>query len=262
MRQSGQRFAPGSRMDTPETLKFVLVHGAWHGGWCWRDVAALLRADGHAVTTPTLTGLGERRHLLRRDTALDVFVADVVNHIEAEELDDVVLVGHSFSGAVITGVADRIPGRLRHLVYLDAVILQDGCSAFGALPPELAAARRRLADQEGGGIAIPPPDLTAFGIPEAHPLAGWVGRRLTPHPLAAYESPLRLRHPVGNGVPRTYVACTEPPYGPTRSSRDWVRGQPGWAWVDFPSGHDAMILAPGALARLLAALAATGAGDG
>jgi len=120
-----------------ETRTYVLVHGAWHGGWCWRDVAALLRAQGHRVTTPTLTGLGERRHLMSRDITLDTFVADILNHIEAEELDDIILVGHSHAGIAISGVADRIPERIRHLVYLDAVILESGVTAFDMLPPEV-----------------------------------------------------------------------------------------------------------------------------
>src|SRR5262245_27195504 len=115
----------GKSMENRERVEaktYVLVHGAWHGGWCWQAVARLLRAQGHQVTTPTQTGLGERRHLLRRGITLDVFVADIVNHIESEELKDVILVGHSFGGVSISGVADRIADRIRHLVYLDAVI--------------------------------------------------------------------------------------------------------------------------------------------
>src|SRR5262245_47912163 len=120
------------------TKTYVLVHGAWHGAWCWRDVAAALRAKGHHVTTPTQTGVGERSHLMSRDITLDTFVADIVNHIETEELSDVILVGHSFGGVSITGAADRIPSRLRHLVYLDGVILQDGHNVFSTVPPDVA----------------------------------------------------------------------------------------------------------------------------
>src|SRR5262245_36433174 len=105
---------------------YVLVHGANHGGWCWSRVAALLRAEGHSVYAPTLTGLGERAHLLSREITLDTFIQDIQSVIECEELSDVILVGHSFAGAVISGVADRIPELLEHLVYLDAVVLQHG----------------------------------------------------------------------------------------------------------------------------------------
>ncbi len=108
---------------------FVLVHGAWHGGWCWRDVRAILRAGGHEAFTPTLTGLGERSHLLSRDIDMNTHVADVANTIVWEELEDVVLVGHSYGGNVITGVADRMKDRLAHAVYLDAFVPKDGDSS-------------------------------------------------------------------------------------------------------------------------------------
>lgn len=233
---------------------FVLLHGAWHGGWCWARVAEALRAAGHRVTTPTQTGLGERRHLMSRDITLETFVLDLVNHIEAEELHDVILVGHSFGGAAISGAADRIPERIRHLVYLDSVILEDGQPPFSTLPAEVVAGRRRQAQEEGGGVFIPAPPPPAFGVPADHPEAAWVARRLTPHPLGTYESPLRLSNPVGNGLPRTYVACTDPLYGPLEAARRWVRGRPGWNWSEIATGHDAMITAPAELARLLAGI--------
>lgn len=239
-------------MAEPRT--FVLLHGAWHGGWCWRDVAAALRARGHRVTTPTQTGLGERRHLLSAQITLETFVADLVGHLEAEELTDAVLVGHSFGGLAISGAADRVPERIRHLVFLDSMILEDGQAPFDAVPPEVAAARRALARKHGAGVAIPPPPVTAFGIPEDHPLAPWVARRLTPHPIGTYESPLRLRNPVGNGLPCTYIACTDPSYAPLAQVRDRVRGRKGWDWQEIATGHDAMVMAPAALAGMLSAI--------
>lgn len=153
---------------------YVLVHGAWHGGWCWKEVADALRGMGHRVTTPTQTGLGERRHLLNRDITLDTFVADVVNHIEAEELNDVILVGHSFGGTSISGAADKLPNRIRHLVYLDSVILENGKSVFSALPPDVVAARKKMVAEQGQGMFIPAPPPTAFGIPAEHASAEWV----------------------------------------------------------------------------------------
>ena len=99
---------------------------------------------------------------------------------------------------------------------------------------------------------MPIPDLSAFGIPETHPLAAWVRRRLTPHPVGSYESALRLAYPVGNGRPRTYIACTSPPYTPMESSREWVKRQADWNWRELTTGHDAMILAPTELSALLA----------
>jgi pimeloyl-ACP methyl ester carboxylesterase len=209
---------------------------------------------GHRVSTPTQTGVGERKHLLSKDITLDTFVADVVNHIEAEELNDVILVGHSFGGASITGAADKIPNRIRHLVYLDGGILENGKSVFSTLPPDVVAARRKIVAEQGQGIFIPPPAPTAFGIPENHPSADWVKRRLTPHPVGTYDSPLWIDNPVGNGRPRTYIVCTNPIYGPLEATRQWVKKQEDWKWQEIATGHDAPVLAPAELARMLAAI--------
>src|SRR5919205_1150033 len=227
---------------------YVLLHGAWHGGWCWRPVADALRAQGHWVFTPTQTGVGERKHLLSREITLDSFVTDLANVIEAEDLQDIILVGHSFGGLAISGVADRMPERIRHLVYLDSLILEGGQSPFGVLPPEVVASRRKLVEEQGNGIAIPAPPVTAFGIPEDHPSAAWVRRHLTPHPVGTYESPLKLTKPVGNGRPRTYIQCVNPVYAPLEPVRQWVKRQQGWAWKEIAAGHDAMVTNPAELA--------------
>jgi pimeloyl-ACP methyl ester carboxylesterase len=171
--------------------------------------------DGHRVSTPTQTGVEERKHLLSKDITLDTFATDIINHIEAEEFDEVILVGHSFAGTSITGVADKIPKRIRHLVYVDSTILENGQSVFNVLPPDVVAARRKLVAEQGQGIFIPAPPPTAFGIPENHPSADWVKRRLTPHPVSAFDSPMRINNPVANGRHRTYIHCTKPVYGPS-----------------------------------------------
>ena len=230
-----------------EARTFVLVHGAWHGGWCWSRVAALLRARGHRVFTPTQTGLGERAHLLSRDITFATFVQDIMGVFEAEELDDVVLVGHSFGGSSISGVADRVPERVRRLVYLDARILENGESPMDG--SALAGERRKLAE-ESGGLSLPAPPPAAFGVPEG-PDADWLARRMTPHPFSVFCSSLALDHPVGNGRPCTYLCCTDPIYGPLESSRRWAKGRPGWAWQEIATGHDAMVTAPDQLARML-----------
>src|SRR5262249_37605119 len=118
---------------------FVLVHGAWHGSWCWKRVREALRARGHVVFTPTLTGVGERPHLLAPDINLDTHIEDVANLIRLEELTDVVLCGHSYGGCVIGGVVDRVPERIGALVYLDAFILENGQSLHDTLPPDQRA---------------------------------------------------------------------------------------------------------------------------
>lgn len=229
---------------------FVLVHGAWHGGWCWSRVADRLRAAGHRVFTPTQTGLGERRHLLSKDITLDTFTTDIVNVIEAEELNDIVLVGHSFGGNAISGVADRMPERIRHLVYLDSLVVEGGKAPFDNLSPDVVAARRRAAEESSGGVSLPNPPPSVFGVLDAVD-AGWVRRRLTPHPISTYTSKLNISGPVGNHLPRTYVHCTNPSYEALQASRDWVKAQQGWRWAEIATGHDAMVSAPDELARLL-----------
>lgn len=242
----------GDRMAAAQTSArtFVLVHGAWHGGWCWSRVADRLRAAGHQVFTPTQTGLGERKHLLSKDITLDTFRNDIVNVIEAEELSKIVLVGHSFGGLAISGVADVMPERIRHLVYLDSLMVEGGKSPFDCLPADVVAARRKLAEESSGGLSLPNPPPSAFGVSDAEDTE-WVKRRLTPHPLSTYTSKQNIKGPVGNHLPRTYVHCTGPSYGALQASRDWVKAQQGWRFAEIATGHDAMVTSPDELARLL-----------
>ncbi|GAA1846791.1 alpha/beta fold hydrolase [Pseudonocardia ailaonensis] len=225
---------------------FVLVHGACHGGWCWRKVAEPLRAAGHRVFTPTLTGLGERAHLLTPETGLATMIADVVAVLECEELTDVVLVGHSFGALPVLGAADRVPERIRRLVILDGLVVEPGTSGFDLIPPEAVARReadaRRLADQSGHGLAFPAPPARAFGVTDADDVA-WVDRRVTGQPLRSYREPLVLRNPLGNGLPTTYVHCTDPVYGALAASLPIV-DRMGWEVRELATGHDLMITAP------------------
>lgn len=234
--------------------RFVLVHGAWHGGWCWDRVAGRLRAEGHVVLAPTLPGLGERAHLLSSALTVDACVEDLQRQIEAWSGEPVVLVGHSFGGSVALGVADRSPKRIERLVLLDALVLENGESAFSTLEPEIVAARRRAVAERGGGLAMPVPPVSAFGVPEEHPDAVLMRHRLTPHLVATYESPLTLRHPVGNGRPCVYIHCTRPDYAPLEASRLRARTRTDWAWLEIATGHDAMITAPDLLSDMLARL--------
>ena len=233
-------------------MNFVFVHGAWHGGWCWRDVAAVLRTAGHQVFTPTMTGLGERAHLLNAQVGLSTFIDDIAAVILSEELDNVVLVGHSFGGHVINGVADRMPQLLRQLIYLDGLVVQHGQSALSIMPPAVQAERNRTMDAEGLRMTIPSPDQ--FGLSDPAQLA-WVMRQLTPHPLKGYTEPLQLQHPLGNGLPKTYIAVTDPWYPPLAELRLSVRSQPDWDWRELAACHNAMVSAPLALASLLMELA-------
>ena len=194
---------------------YVLVHGAWHGGWCWARVAERLRAAGHRVFTPTLTGLGDRAHLIAPNVGLATHVEDVVSTLDMEDLSDVVLVGHSFGGAVIGGVADARADRIRRLVFLDALLLQSGQSPFSQLPREMVEARKAGAIKTSGlfgeTLAMPPPPPSVFGVTDASD-AAWVASRLKPHPIKTYEDSLELKRPLGAGRPTTYIACTNPTY--------------------------------------------------
>src|SRR5262249_12496191 len=165
---------------------FVLVHGAWHGGWCWNKVASILREQGHSVFTPTQTGLGERSHLLSKSIDLDVFITDIANVLKWEDLNDVILVGHSFGGNAIPGVADRMRERVRRLVYLDAVILENGQSVFSQLPKDVVEARTKAAEQTSGGLSIPAPSPSAFGITDSAPTQV-LWSPLTPQPFPTHR---------------------------------------------------------------------------
>jgi pimeloyl-ACP methyl ester carboxylesterase len=234
----------------PGPKTYVLVHGAFHGGWCWSRVAERLRAAGHRVFTPTQTGLGERSHPFSKDIDLSVFVQDIVNVIEFEELSDVILVGHSFGGNAITGVADRIPQRLRHVVYLDAVIAHSGKSVKDWEAPATVAARMKAAQDFDGGISFPPSKPEAFGVTDPAD-AAWLSRRLTPHPVRTYTTALTLKNPPGNNLPRTYIRCTNPLYVGLQPFVDWIKSQPGWNHLEIATGHDAMVAAPQKLADML-----------
>ena len=235
---------------------YVLVHGAWHGGWCWSRVAERLRAAGCRVFTPTCTGLGDRAHLLSPDVGLATFIEDVVSVIETEELNDVILVGHSFGGTVISGAADGLLGRIRHLVYLDAFLPKSGRSPFSLLPPDVVDARRSTAIEApglGGGktLAMPPPPPGAFGVTDPDDVA-WLTRHLRPHPIKTYEDTLVLQHAaLGAGRPKTFIACTIPQYPTIDPTHQWVQSQPDWTYEELATGHDAMVTAPAALTEML-----------
>ena len=232
---------------------YVLVHGAYGGGWIWRDVAEGLRKRGHRVVTPTQTGLGERSHLLSRQITADTHIDDVANVIETDELTNVILVGHSYGGVAVTGVADRMPDRIRHVVYLDALIPENGETAFQTLPAGAPEARRKAAQEQGGGVALPVPGADAFPIP-AGPGKDWFMRRLRPHPIGTYESVVTLKKPAGAGLPVTYVAYTNPALASIEPSRQRAKAKAGWTYKELAVPHDVEIPNPEKVVELLAAI--------
>lgn len=230
----------------------VLVHGAWHGAWCWQRVLPRLQTAGMAAHAVTLTGVGERAHLMAPAIRLQTHVQDVLGVIAANELRRVVLVGHSYGGMVITGVADQLlqshPGLLAALVYVDAVTPHPGESWSSQHAPQTVA--QRLADaQASGGISIAPPDASVFGLSGAD--RDWVNRRQTPQPLGVYQDPLDFDAQRVASVPRTFIDCTSPALATIAVMRQRVRQEPGWDVVELATGHDPMVSEPGALADVL-----------
>ena len=229
---------------------FVLVHGAFHGGWCWRDVAARLRAGGHEVFAPTLTGLGERSHLASPAVDLSTHVLDVVNLLRWEDLGDVVLVGHSYGGMVVTGVAERAADRLASLVYLDALVPEDGQSVFDLQPAERRAAILEEIAANGGRF-WPPRSAAFYGVRDPAQQA-WVDGKCTPQPFGTLFERLRLTAASAGKVARKlYILCTDPPLAYMRRFYDMAGASDGWQTMELATGHDAMVTAPERLAQIL-----------
>jgi pimeloyl-ACP methyl ester carboxylesterase len=227
---------------------FVLVHGGQHGGWCWSRVADRLRTVGAEVFTPTLTGCGERAHLLNPDVSLETMVQDVVGVLEWEELDDVVLVGHSFGGLAVAGTADQVAERIRHLVFLDAALVPDGQSAADQIDDAVFQPWLQMSEEQSGGLSLPifftPADL---GVTDRDD-AAWIERRLTPHPTRGYTDKVHLDNPLGNGLPTTYIGCNQD-LG-LEPSRQLARDM-GWRYETLAVGHNAMVIAPDEVTELL-----------
>jgi pimeloyl-ACP methyl ester carboxylesterase len=229
---------------------FVLVHGAWHGGWCWQKVAPPLHAAGHDVLTPTLTGLGERAHLLTPAVDLDTHVQDILGVLQYEDLTDVILVGHSYAGMIVTAVAARTPEWLAGLVYLDAFVPDGEQSVMDMLPPPVADSFRRRAAAEGEGWQLPPPRLEGIGVSDPATLA-WATPRLTPQPLTTFEQPVRQDR-AAMSLPRAYIYCAAKPQPDSFTDiASRLRNADGWQYAELATGHDAPLTAPDELAALL-----------
>jgi pimeloyl-ACP methyl ester carboxylesterase len=220
---------------------FVLVHGAWHGSWCWARVRNALSGAGHEVFTPTLTGVGERSHLLSPTVNLSTHIDDVVNLIKWEGLSDIVLCGHSYAGGVISGVADRLASRIRSLVYLDAFVLNAGESIHDVLPAEAGQMQRDLAKEHGEGWKVPPIPAEAFNVNVAD--RDWVDRQCTLHPLACFTQKLVLSGAGAAISDVTYIEATNYPESVFAGSRERAR-QKGWKLQEVFSGHDVMLDLP------------------
>jgi pimeloyl-ACP methyl ester carboxylesterase len=237
---------------------YVLVHGGAHGGWCYQRVARILRSTGHELYTPTMTGLGERSHLVRPDIDLDTHIADIVAVLHFEDLHDGILVGHSYGGMVITGVADRATERVGRLVYLDAATPANGQSLVDVAGPLLEMARAQARFVDGVELVLAPGTEPAvmrnYGVTDADDVA-WMDARLTPHPWACFEQKLHLEHEDAvRAIPQWHIVCTS-----TLAVRDpelVARARAEGRLWDVDTGHDLMITEPDAVAAYLEQVAA------
>ena len=228
---------------------FVLVHGAWHGSWCWKRVRKALQARGYDVFTPTLTGVGERAHLLSPQVNLDTHIDDVVNLIQWEELSDVVLCGHSYGGCVISGVADRMADRIGALVYLDAFVLQDGQCLHDTLPPaQKKTCSSNSRAKHGEGWKVPPIPAEVFNVNVGD--RDWVNRQCTMQSLATFQQVIRLERK-GDAVQNvTFILASgwnDSPF-PVFYERANAKG---WKTLTIPCGHDVMLDRPDELTSAL-----------
>ena len=236
--------------DKSQQPVFVLVHGAWHGGWCWQKVSEKLRTEGSLVYTPTLSGMGEHKNTLSKAVDLNTHITDIVNLIVMEDLHHVVLVGHSYAGAVIAGVADRVPERLEKLVYLDALLVKNGQSALSVNPKESQDFFTKSAMDFDQGLSIPAPSSAWFGVTDSTAIK-WTNERLTNHPFKTFTQPLLLKHPYGNHLPLIFIACTNPQLGAIDPFVRETKNSNEWKYYELKTGHDAMISMPNELATLL-----------
>lgn len=228
----------------------VLVHGAWHGAWCWDRLVPLLRNQDCIVHAPTLPGLGERRAELSSAITLDTHVSEIAGLLASLQLSNVVLVGHSYGGVVITGVADREALRIRRLIYLDALTLDHGESLSSIIGTERWGQMTKAAQEHGAGVGLPSPPAAAFGVLDPSD-AAFVTPRLTLQPINTFAQTLQLKHPFGNGLPKVYIDCNDPSMAAVAPFKARVRSQSDWIYESLATGHDAMLSAPTSLAELL-----------
>ena len=230
----------------------VLIHGGWHGGRCWKKLAPLLRVAGHDVHAPTLTGLGERAHLLCPEITLSTHVQDIVALLKYEDLQGVVLVGHSYGGMVM---AEEVSERLAQLVYLDAFVPLDGQALGDLADPAFYAGLEARAQADGEGWRVPPPPLARWGITGEADL-NWMRDRVGPHPLITFKEAVRLKNEVAASLPRTFIYCTDKPAGDSLAPlAKRLREEAGWSYRELAAGHDAMVTAPKELAAVLVEIA-------
>jgi pimeloyl-ACP methyl ester carboxylesterase len=234
-----------------ERKTFVLVHGSWHGGWCWRRVADRLESRGHKVFAPTLTGLGERVHLLSASVDLDTHITDVVNVIKFENLRDVVLVGHSYAGCVVSGVAEQVLPNIASIVFVDAFLPQNGERMLDLTPERFRAGA--LEAQKKGEISRPIAPAASFQVNEKD--RNWVDSKLTPQPLGPTFTPNKFTGARDKVAKKTYIRAVGYPQPTFDKFMEQCKADPAWRVVGITSGHDIMVDKPDELTEALIAAA-------
>jgi len=226
---------------------FVLVHGAWHGGWCWQRVAERLRRGGHGVFTPTLTGLGERSHLLRAGIDLKTHIADVTNVMKWEQLTDVVLCGHSYGGFIVSGVAEHMAPAIRSIVFLDAFVPHDGDTPQSLTGPAVQEGIR--AALQRGDLGMPPRSAEAFGVNAAD--RAWVDRLCVPQPIGTFTDKIALTGARDRIARKSYIRAASYANPGFDRALAAARSDPSWRTYEVPCGHDLMVDDPGRLTEIL-----------
>lgn len=246
---------------------YLLVHPAWHGAWCWKKVVPHLRPHGHDVFTPTLTGLGERAHLMHPLVGLETHMRDLLNVLTYEDLREVILVGHSNGGTLITAVAERAPERLAHLVYLDAFVPADGQATVDLIPPPQRAEWEARVQTEGYGWLLPSlrPGPWEEYVRDAWQVTDeadrrWMVERLGPTPYKVFTDPVRRANPEAAALPRTYIRCLGTAGPVFARFAEVARSAPGWRYREMTTAHEPFVTAPDELAALLLEVARAPAG--
>jgi pimeloyl-ACP methyl ester carboxylesterase len=230
---------------------FVLVHGAWHGGWCWRRVSDLLEKKGHKVFSPTMTGLGERSHLLSKDIKLATHITDIVNVIKWENLKDIVLVGHSYGGVIISGVAEEAHDKIASIVFLDAFVPESGDSLAEKASP---AVREIMAEViRKGEPAMKPVPAAVFRVNEKD--RAWVDAMCTPHPMATLTDKITLTGAREKVAKKAYIRAKGYPSVPFDAALEKLKASSAWKTYEMPCGHDAMVDMPDRLTEILVEVA-------
>lgn len=240
----------GANGKTPSTKPktFVLAHGTWHGGWAWRDVRNQLEDLGHRVFTPTLTGCGERAHLSSPEVGLDTHIEDLAQVIRFEELDDVILVGHSFTGIAITGVVDRMKDRIAHVVYFDAIVPSDTRRAGvprdedGNLPSWFVERQKKFID--GYKMVLWEDYPIDMLLPPDSPHADRVRRLITTHPMRTWTDELVVENGGWQDMPRSFIHCVGQAYKMSSEKMVGPAREPGWNFVELDVPRDGMITHP------------------